>query len=437
MLTEADRSPRDEASGVTPPLTDSQSRRNIFVASATGFMGFAGFTVVMPFLPFYIRELGVEDVGDIALWSGLTLGATPAITAISAPLWGRVGDRYGSKLLVIRSLSAFALTKAAMAFVTAPWQLVALRALLGVFAGYGALTMSMAAESVPRERMAHAIGSVQMGQRLGPAIGPLVGGIVAPLVGLRRSFLLTAGFYLAALLMMALFYREPRTHHLRRSGRSLAAVLRELTATPGFVLILAVIFGLQTVDRSFSPILPLFVAQLGVAPERVATLAGILFSLIAACAALGHRLAHSLVSRYSARAILATVSAATASAMIVIILVPSLWTLTFALIVASLGIGIAMTAAYTLAGSLLPADAHVTGFGVMTTASLIGLAFSPVLAGVVGNSGLLVVFVVDVLLMVGLGLAVLGSKVPPFQGSKVPGFQGSKAPPLDGPEIEP
>jgi hypothetical protein len=53
--------------------------------------------------------------------------------------------------------------RAPMAFVTAPWQLVALRALLGVFAGYGALTMSMAAESVPREEMPRAIGVVQMG----------------------------------------------------------------------------------------------------------------------------------------------------------------------------------------------------------------------------------------------------------------------------------
>lgn len=425
MLTEPDQSPDDPTSGVASPLTDSQRRRNVFVASATGFMGFAGFTIVMPFLPLYIRELGVRDVGDIALWSGLTLGATPAITAISAPLWGRVGDRYGSKLLVIRSLGAFVLTKAAMAFVTAPWQLVALRGLLGVFAGYGALTMSMAAESVPRDRMARAIGSVQMAQRLGPAVGPLVGGIVAPLVGLRRSFLLTAGFYLVGLLMMAIFYREPRHHRSRRAGRSLRSVVRELAATPGFFLVLAVIFGLQTVDRSFSPILPLFVVQLGVPPERVATLAGVLFSLIAACAAVGHKLADSLTSRYSARAIMTTVSVTTAAALVVIVLVPALWTLTIALIVASLGIGIAMTAAYTLAGSLLPADAHVTGFGIMTTASLVGLAFSPVLAGVVGNSGLIVVFVVDVLLMVGLGLAIQGSRLPRFQGAKVPQFQGS------------
>src|SRR5918997_6172509 len=218
-------------------LTATQSRRNVRVSAATSFMGFAGFTVVMPFIPLYISELGVRDIGEIAMWSGLTLGATPAVTAISAPLWGRVGDRYGSKLLVIRSLSAFVLTKGAMAFVTAPWQLVALRGLLGVFAGYGALTMSMAAESVPRDQMPRAIGTVQMAQRLGPAVGPIVGGVIAPLVGLRRSFLVTALFYLAALLMVAVFYREPRTPHARQAGRSLASVFRELASTPGFFLI--------------------------------------------------------------------------------------------------------------------------------------------------------------------------------------------------------
>ncbi|MFO7169656.1 MAG: MFS transporter, partial [Chloroflexota bacterium] len=163
----------------------------------------------------------------VAMWSGLTLGATPAVTAISAPLWGRIGDRYGSKLLVVRSLAAFALTMSAMAFVTAPWQLVALRGLLGVFAGYGALTMAMAAESVPRDAVPRAIGIVQMAQRLGPAVGPIVGGLLAPLVGLRRSFLVTALFYLAALVMIVTFYREPRSRQARASGRRRAARRRQ------------------------------------------------------------------------------------------------------------------------------------------------------------------------------------------------------------------
>jgi MFS family permease len=390
----------------TSALSDAQARRNVFVAAATGFIGFAGFTVVMPFLPLYIEELGVKDVGEIAMWSGLTLGATPAITAISAPLWGRVGDRYGSKILVVRSLAAFILTKGAMAFVTAPWQLVALRGLLGVFAGYGALTMSMAAASVPRREMPRAIGLVQMGQRLGPAVGPIVGGLVAPLVGLRRSFLITAMFYLVALVMVAVLYREQRTARAREARRSLASVFRELTATPGFLLALAVIFTLQTVDRSFSPILPLFVEELGVSDDRVATIAGLLFSLIAISAAAGHRLAGTVIARWSPRSVVTTVAIATAVALLVMVFVPTMWALTIALVVASLGIGLAMTAAYSVAGALVPPDAHVTGFGIMTTASLIGLAFSPILAGMVGTSGLRVVFVVDVLLLVLLAIVV-------------------------------
>jgi len=389
-----------------PPLSDVQGRRNVFVAAATSFTGYAGFTIVMPFMPLFISELGVRDVGEIALWSGLTLGATPAVTAISAPLWGRVGDRYGSKVLVIRSLGAFALTKAAMAFVTAPWQLVALRGLLGVFAGYGALTMSMAAESVPRERMSRAIGYVQMGQRLGPALGPVIGGILAPLVGLRRSFLVTAAVYLLALAMIVVFYREPRHRREKTASRSLRSVFRELAGTPGFLLALAVIFTLQTVDRSFSPILPLFVEQLGIETGRVATVSGLLFSLIAVCAALGHRVAARIMARWAPRTIMTTVASTTAIALAAIVLVPAMSTLTAAIVVASFGIGVAMTSAYSVAGALLPADAHVTGFGIMTTASLVGLAFSPVLAGFVGATGLQVVFIVDVILLVGLGLAV-------------------------------
>ena len=153
-------------------------------------------------------------------------------------------------------------------------------------------------------------------------------------------------------------------------------------------------------------ILPLFVVQLGVSPDRVTPLSGALFSLVAICAALGHKVSGPLMARYTPKFLMTTVAALTALALVVILLVPSLGTLTVALIVASFGIGIAMTAAYSVAGALLPADAHVTGFGIMTTASLIGLAFSPVLAGFVGASGLSVVFIVDVLLMVGLGIAV-------------------------------
>lgn len=360
----------------------------------------------MPFLPLYVQQLGVEDMAQVAMWSGLTLAATPAVTAVSAPLWGRVGDRFGSKLLVMRSLTAFVLTKAAMAFVSAPWQLFALRALLGVFAGYGALTVAMAAESVPRSEMAKAIGFVQMGQRLGPAVGPLIGGLIAPVVGIRTSFVVTAAFYLVALLLIVFFYKEPRARRARAARRSLAEVFWHLVRTPGFVLLFIIILALQVVDRSFGPILPLYVAQLGVGEGRVAPVSGLLFSISALAAAVGHRIAHRLMAQYSSRVVVSVASIAAAAAIAVALAWPAVESMGAALLVAGCAFGIGMTAAYSAAGGLLPADAHVTGFGLLTTASLIGLAASPVLAGLLGASGLRLVFVFDVLVLAGLAALV-------------------------------
>jgi len=374
-------------------------RRNVLAAAAANGIGLAGFTLVMPFLPLYIRELGVVDIADIALWSGLTLGATPAVTAISAPLWGRVGDRYGSKVLVIRSLLAFVVTMAAMGLVGEPWQLFALRALLGIFAGYGALTVSMAAESVPRAQMAGAIGTVQVAQRLGPAVGPLVGGVLAPIVGLRATFFVAAAFYLAAVLLITLVYQEPRTRHARAASRGLREVLRELSATPGFWMVFVVILGLQLVDRSFGPILPLYVERL-VPPARVPLVSGMLFSVSAIFAALGHRVASPLLAVHAPRVLIAWSSLATAAGLLLLILVPSVAAFAVALAVSGLAIGVGMTAAYTSGGALLPPDAHATGFGLMMTASLIGLAASPIVAGFISGPELAVVFEADVALLV-------------------------------------
>jgi DHA1 family multidrug resistance protein-like MFS transporter len=383
-----------------------QSRRNILAAAGAGCIGFTGFTLVMPFLPLYIAELGTTDVGEIALWTGLILGATPTVTAISAPLWGRVGDKYGSKLLVIRSLTAFILTKAAMAFVTAPWQLFALRALLGVFAGYGALTMSMAAQSAPRDKMADAIGLVQTGHRLGPAIGPVIGGLLAPLVGLRNAFLVAAAFYAAAMLLIIFVYQEPLDRAAAKKVRGGWEVFTQLIRLPGFLLALFVIFGLQTVDRSFGPVLPLFVSQVGVAAERVPLVAGILFSLGAISAAAGSQLAPRLLRSHTPKWLIVRGTIAAAIALGAIVIAPSLWILGIAIVIAGTAMGASTTAIYSVAGGLLPADAHSTGFGIMTTASLMGLAVSPVAAGLIGSAGLRIVFVADVVLLAVLGILV-------------------------------
>jgi MFS family permease len=369
-------------------------------------VGFTGFTLVMPFLPLYIRQLGVQDDGEVAFWTGLTLGVTPGLTALCAPFWGRVADRYGHKLMVQRALISFVIVMAAMAYVTRPWHLFALRTALGFFAGYGALTMSMAARSVPRDRMAHAIGTVQTAQRLGPALGPVIGGILAPLVGLRNAFLVSAAFYALAFCVVLLMYHEPPVEPRVREAATGRAAFGTILAFENFILLMLVIFGLQFVDRSFGPILPLYVGQLGVEAEEVPVVAGVLFSVLAFAAAAGNQLAARLLRTMSARAIIAAAAVAGAVSLAVFAAEPPLWGLVAAMAIFGGCIGTASTSAYTAAGAVIPPEAHATGFSFLTSASLVGLALSPVISGLIGARNIRAVFVGGIVLLVVLAVLV-------------------------------
>jgi MFS transporter, DHA1 family, multidrug resistance protein len=381
-------------------------RRNLYAVTAAGFIGFTGFTLVMPFLPLYFEQLGVSDVGDIALWSGVSLGITPAITAMMAPFWGRFADRYGRKIMVQRSLASFVFVMAGMAYVTAPWQVFGLRALQGLFAGYGALTLTMAADLAPAGQTAYAIGFVQTAQRIGPALGPVIGGIVAQAVGLRNGFLVTASFYLVAVLVVTFGYDERGVLKHVAAKRDERVTFRNLLAFENFLLLMGVIFGLQFADRSLGPILPLFVSGLGTEASRVPLLAGVLFSVSAGAGSIGHHLAGALMSRRGARRVIAWTCGLAGAAVGGFLLAGSAWWLALPTAIFGISIGVSTTCAYTAASSIIPSGARGAGFGLLTTASLVGLAVSPIISGLLGSTSIRAVFVVDALVLAALAVLV-------------------------------
>jgi MFS family permease len=327
-----------------------------------------------------------------------------------------------------------------MAFVRHAWHVLALRCVQGLFAGYGALSVAMAAESAPRDRMPNAIGLVQTAQRLGPGVGPVIGGVLAGLVGLRPAFILTALFYGIALVLVYVMYDDSATHAfssphpatlenpeespetLAREGRAgiesrapERITFRNVLAFENFILMMAVIFGLQFVDRSFGPVLPLYVEQAGVARLPVEVLAGILFSIMACTGAVGHHICGRLLRTWSARTVIAAASAAAAIACALFGVTPNVWAMSAASALLGIGIGAAMTASYSAAGSVIPMGAHGTAFGVLTSASLTGMASSPFVAGFLGGASLRVVFFVNVAVMAAIA-GVVQHKMVDAQG---------------------
>ncbi len=390
------------------PFDDRAARRNLIALSAASFIGFTGFTLVMPFLPLYMSVLGLTDVRTIALWTGLSLGVTPALTALLAPAWGRLADRFGRKLLVVRSLISFVVLMSAMALATHPWHVFAVRALQGLFAGYGALCLAMAADSAPPGRIAQSIGVVQTAQRLGPALGPVLGGVVAALVGLRASFYVTASFYAIALVQLIVLYREPPTasHPSADAAKAEQVTFRSVFAFENFLLLMGVIFAYQFVDRSFGPVLPLYVAAVGVPAARVAFVSGVLFSILACAAALGHHFCAALLARWSPRVVISRGAIAAAGAALAFIFASGPWSMAFASALFGLSVGASMTAAYTVAATVVPPHVRGAGFGFLTSSSLVGMALSPVVSGFMAATDIRTVFGADAIVLLLVSILV-------------------------------
>jgi MFS family permease len=255
--------------------------------------------------------------------------------------------------------------------------------------------------------MPNAIGAVQTAQRIGPGVGPVIGGVLASVVGLRPAFLGTALFYFVALVIVYVMYDDRATHAQPPDAAETGRVtFRNVLAFRNFILMMGVIFGLQFVDRSFGPVLPLYVEQMGVTHANVAIVSGTLFSIMAFTGALGHHFCGKMLRRYPVRAVIAGGAAVAAAGSGLLGVSGNFWMMAAASVMLGLGIGAAMTASYSAAGAVIPPGAHGAGFGVLTSASLVGMASSPFIAGFVGGASIRIVFIADLALMALLAAVV-------------------------------
>src|SRR5437667_2807845 len=81
--------------------------RNQYVMVATVFVVYTGFAFVLPFLPLYVRKLGVQGDEASALWAGVLVGVAPLIAGLMAPVWGRLADRHGQKRMALPALISY------------------------------------------------------------------------------------------------------------------------------------------------------------------------------------------------------------------------------------------------------------------------------------------------------------------------------------------
>jgi DHA1 family multidrug resistance protein-like MFS transporter len=390
-------------------VSPGAARRNLLVTVAMVFSVFTGFAFVLPFLPLFVRDLGVAEPQRAALWAGVLIGIAPLLAGLLAPVWGRLADRHGHKSIAIKALVSYVVILALSAAVTSVEQLLALRVGIGLFGGIGPLGLAMATAQAPREETGRAVGLVQAAQILSAAIGPLAGGILADTIGTRRTFLVTAALCALALVLVALFYEERGRAERRAAGPS--ATFAAVTAVPGVVALLVVLFAVNFIGRSFTPILPLHLQDLGVKPARLASATGVLISVYSIAAAASATMLGRLSRSRSPRGLLLMTLFGGAAAVLPMALVPRYEMMLGLAVLLGLVAGGSLTLCYTIGGLMVPEQVRTTAFGFFSGAALFGGAVSPSFAGLVAHAALRGIYWVDAALYLALAAALVRGRL--------------------------
>ncbi|TBX52707.1 MFS transporter [Lactiplantibacillus paraplantarum] len=254
--------------------------RNLIVLWFCTFVAGMAFSEIMPFLSLFVSQLGDFTKAQITFYSGLAFAADYAISAISAPLWGILADKKGRKIMLLRASLGMAVAMGLMGFVTNVWQLVALRALQGVFAGFISNAQALVASQTPRKYSGRALSTLITGAVSGQLFGPVIGGLLAQLFSIRNTFFITAGLLMVAFLLSLFFVQEhfkPVAHH-REPGDS----RNPLAAFQNPRLIIVMLCSTAIVqfgNASIAPIISLYVRELMHYRGPITVVAGIIAAL--------------------------------------------------------------------------------------------------------------------------------------------------------------
>lgn len=215
-------------------------KTTLYIVWAVQIMSLMSFSLGIPFLPFYIQELGVIEPDKIKLVTGI-LNASPAIgMGIMAPIWGSLSDKVGKKPMLVRAVLCAAIILFGMGLVKSVNGLIVFRILQGFLTGTITAAAALIATETPNEHMSYALGFLTSSTFIGYSLGPAIGGMLAEVIGYQSSFLLGGTLMSITLIVVLLFVKESKKPKLESSNRKKIHI--KYLVTPMIFLSLLMVF---------------------------------------------------------------------------------------------------------------------------------------------------------------------------------------------------
>lgn len=278
-----------------------QWKKNLAVLWVGQFLVMGGMTMIIPFMSLYLQsdQIGMTNKHEIATWAGIIFAGNFVTSFLFQPLWGKLSDRYGRKMMLLRSGFGMAVVMTLMGFATSPWHLLLLRMVNGTISGFNPAAVSLVSANTPKERMGFAMGTLQSGGIAGTILGPFIGGLLADAVGYQPIFYITGSSLFAASILAYFVVKESfnREKAAARPNISVIEGFKQLSRVPQLMSLFAVTFLLQFANIGPMPLMPLYVQQLHGTDVNLAFWAG----FVGSAAGLSNMIAAPLLGRLSDR----------------------------------------------------------------------------------------------------------------------------------------
>jgi len=237
-----------------------------------------GMSMVIPFLPLFVKDLGVTEITAVKRWSGLVSSGVFITAFIATPFWGWLGDRVGKKPMVVRAIFGLAVSQFLIGLSQDVYQLFLFRMLQGALSGFIAAALALVSANTPKEKSGYALGFLASATAAGNVMGPLFGGLLADAFGYRYVFFITSTFCLLSGLLVSIFVKE--VHKPLKTDNNIFDNYRFVfnhrqLKSAMYILILA-----AASISMIQPLFALFIEQKLESKLYIATIAGSVFAVM-------------------------------------------------------------------------------------------------------------------------------------------------------------
>lgn len=361
-------------------------RRNVYILMALQFLVVGAMTMIMPFLPLYLKELGITDQSEMQIWSGIIFGINFFSAFIVAPIWGNLADRFGRKLMILRSGFGMAIIVFFTGLAATPMQLLLLRLLSGTVSGFIPASISLVATNTPKNQVGYALGLLQSGVVAGTIMGPLIGGVLAELVGFRNIFFITAVVIgIAAVFALYMVREEVKPAKKEQEEKfweesSVIFKIKPLVAL--FMVSMFMQFALMGPVAQMS----FFVMELGAPGGYIAFFAGLVFGVTGFGNMIFSPIFGRLGDRLGTKKIFIFSLIGAAIFFIPHTFVVSIWQLLIVRLFLGVCMGGLNPSLHSLTRKYAPEGKESTVFGYNTSAICLGSMLGPITYGFLSNS---------------------------------------------------